>query len=296
MAITFRQLQQFLVISRELHFGRAAQKLNISQPPLSTSIKNLEKTLGFLLLHRSNQGVRLTPAGAEFAEHCARILGQLDSARALAEQKAKGAAGTLAVSFVSSMLFRNLPRRLRAFEEAYPTAGLELHEMNTNRQIESLLLGKADVGFIHAVPLPDELSAHAIETERLVCCVPRHHRLAGRSRISISEMAGEKVLVFSREFAAHYHDRIVALLRTANVEPYAPYRVQHWLTVVALVAQGMGISLVPRSLSRSSMAEVIYIEVEEPSAEHEVQMIWQENSENSLTDTFVRYVQRHGIS
>jgi DNA-binding transcriptional LysR family regulator len=168
--------------------------------------------------------------------------------------------------------------------------------MNTNRQIESLLLGKADVGFIHAVPLPDELSAHAIETERLVCCVPRHHRLAGRSRISISEMAGEKVLVFSREFAAHYHDRIVALLRTANVEPYAPYRVQHWLTVVALVAQGMGISLVPRSLSRSSMAEVIYIEVEEPSAEHEVQMIWQENSENSLTDTFVRYVQRHGIS
>lgn len=295
MAITFRQLQQFLILSKELHFGRAAEKLNISQPPLSISIRNLEETLGFLLLERSKQGVRLTPAGAEFAEHCARILGQLDTACALAEQKAKGAAGSLGVSFVPSMLFRNLPRTLRSFEEENPTAALDLHEMNTNTQIESLLQGKADVGFIHAVPLPEELNSFTIETERLVCCVPRQHRLARRSRISISEMAGEKVLVFSREFAAHYHDRIVALLRTADVQPYAPYRVQHWLTVIALVAQGMGISLVPRSLSRSSMADVIYIEVEEPSAEHEVQMIWQSGSDNRLTQTFINYVQRRGV-
>ncbi|MCX7567869.1 LysR family transcriptional regulator [Sulfitobacter sp. F26169L] len=295
MAITFRQLQQFLVLSKELHFGRAAKRLNISQPPLSTSIKQLEENLGFRLLHRDKRGVRLTSAGAVFADHCTRILGQLDAARSLAEQQAKGVAGTLSVHFVPSMLFRNLPRTLRNFEESYPTAGLDLHEMNTNRQIESLLQGKADVGFIHAVPLPPELQSHTIETERLMCCVPRQHRLAGRSRISISEMAGEKVLVFSREFAAHYHDRIVALLRAADVEPYSPYRVQHWFTVIALVAQGMGISLVPRSLSRSSMADVIYIEIEEPNAEHEVQMIWQANSSNDLTETFVRYVQINGL-
>ncbi len=295
MAITFRQLQQFLVLSKELHFGRAAGRLNISQPPLSTSMKQLEENLGFALLDRGKRGVRLTPAGAVFADHCARILGQLDAARALAEQKAKGAAGTLAVSFVPSMLFRNLPRTLRNFEEMYPAAGLDLHEMNTNRQIESLLQGKVDVGFIHAVPLPPELRSHCVETERLVCCVPRHHRLASRSRISISEMAGEKVLVFAREFAAHYHDRIVGLLRAADVEPYAPYRVQHWLTVIALVAQGMGISLVPRSLSRSAMADVIFIEIEEPNAEHEVQMIWQVDNGKDLTETFLRYVQLHGL-
>lgn len=295
MAITFRQLQQFLVLSKELHFGRAAKRLNISQPPLSTSLKQLEANLGFTLLHRGKKAVRLTPAGAVFAEHCARILGQLDAARALAEQQAKGAAGTLGVSFVPSMLFRNLPRTLRHFEEAYPTASLDLHEMNTNRQIENLLQGKVDVGFIHAVPLPPELQCHSLETERLVCCVPRHHRLAGRSRISISEMAGEKVIVFSREFAAHYHDRIVGLLRAADVEPHAPYRVQHWLTVVALVAQGMGISLVPRSLSRSAIGDVIYIEIEEPKAEHEVQMIWQTGTGNDLTDTFSRYVKNQGL-
>lgn len=291
MAITFRQLQQFLVLSKELHFGRAAKRLHISQPPLSTSIKQLEAHLGFLLLHRDKRSVRLTAAGAVFADHCARILGQLDAARSHAEQQAKGVAGSLAVHFVPSMLFRNLPRTLRNFEEAYPTAGLNLHEMNTSKQIESLLQGKADVGFIHAVPLPPELQSHTVETERLMCCVPRQHRLAGRSRISISEMAGERVLVFSREFAAHYHDRIVALLRAHDVEPYAPYHVQHWLTVIALVAQGMGVSLVPRSLSRSAMADVIYIEIEEPNAEHEVQIIWHKNAANDLTETFVRYVQ-----
>lgn len=295
MAITFRQLQQFLVLSKELHFGRAAKRLNISQPPLSTSMKQLEATLGFLLLHRGKRGVRLTPAGAVFAEHSARILGQLDAARALAEQQAKGAAGTLAISFVPSMLFRNLPRTLRNFEETYPSTELDLHEMNTNRQIEVLLQGKADVGFIHAVPLPAEVCFHRLDVERLVCCVPRQHRLAGRSRISISDMAGEKVLVFAREFAAHYHDRIVALLRAGDVEPYTPYRVQHWFTVIALVSQGMGISLVPRSLARSALADVIYIEIEEPNAEHEVQMIWQARGNNDLTDTFVRYVQANGL-
>jgi|TARA_R110000850_G_scaffold197152_1_gene323528 DNA-binding transcriptional LysR family regulator len=296
MAITFRQLEQFLVLSKELHFGRAATLLNISQPPLSTSMKQLEANLGFALLDRGKRGVRLTPAGVIFADHCARILGQLDSARALAEQKAKGAAGRISVSFVPSMLFRNLPRSLRNFEDLYPSAELSLHEMNTQRQVDSLLQRKMDIGFIHAVPLPPEIKSHRIETERLMCCVPRQHRLAGRSRISISEMAGEKVLVFAREFAPHYHDRIVGLLRAADVEPSALFDVQHWFTVIALIAQGMGISLVPQSLSRSSMADVIYIEVDDANAEHVVEMIWHGDNQSNLASTFLRYIHLHGLS
>ncbi|WP_221384866.1 LysR family transcriptional regulator [Sulfitobacter undariae] len=296
MAITFRQLQQFLVLSKELHFGRAAARLNISQPPLSVSMKQLEENLGFLLLDRGRKAVRLTPAGAVFAEHCARILGQLDAARALAEQKSKGTSGTLAVSFVPSMLFRHLPRTLHSFEEAYPAAKLDLHEMNTNRQIDHLTQGKIDVGFIHSVPLPDDLQSHLVETERLVCCVPRNHRLAERSRISISEMAGEKVLVFAREFAAHYHDHIVGLLRAAEVDPYEHYRVQHWFTVIALVAQGMGVSLVPRSLSRSRMADLVYIEIEEPKAQHEIRMIWKTDNKNPVNEIFRRHLQLSRLS
>lgn len=295
MAVTFRQLKHFLVLSQELHFSRAAKRLNMSQPPLSASLKQLEATLGFKLMDRNNRTVRLTSAGAVFADHAARILGQLESACALAEQQAKGAAGKLSLSFVPSMLFRNLPHTIHQFEETYPSVELELHEMNTTRQIEAILQGKAEVGFIHAVLESPELCSYKLQTERLMCCVPRKHHLASRSRISISEMTGEKVLVFSREFAEYYHDRIVGLLRAEGVEPYTPYKVQHWFTIVALVAQGMGISLVPYSLSRSTIADLVYIEIEEANAEHEVHMIWSRKKSSNLSDKFVRYVQLHGL-
>ena len=104
------------------------------------------------------------------------------------------------------------------------------------------------------------------------------------------------MLVFAREFAPHYHDRIVGLLRAADVEPSALFDVQHWFTVIALIAQGMGISLVPQSLSRSSMADVIYIEVDDANAEHVVEMIWHGDNQSNLASTFLRYIHLHGLS
>ncbi|HAE51248.1 MAG: LysR family transcriptional regulator [Tistrella sp.] len=290
MAITFKQLRYFLVLAEQLHFGRAAQQLNISQPPLSTSLRQLEETLGFALMERSTKAVRLTPAGALFAEHAARILGQLDAACVLAEQTAKGVAGEITVAFVPSMLFRRLPATLQAFQEEHPTIELRLQEMNTASQIEELINHRIDVGFVHSVALPDEVSEITIETERLVCCVPYQHRLASRSRISLHELAGERVLVFARTFAAHYHDRIVGLLRAAGVDVYPHYRIQHWFTVVALVAQGMGVSLVPHSLSRSGFDDVVYLEIEERQAEHRVSLIWRTSGLSNAARAFVDHV------
>jgi len=296
MAVTFRQLQYFLVLAEQLHFGRAAEKLNISQPPLSASLRQLEDTLGFPLLERTSKSVRLTPAGAVFAEHASRILGQLDAACALAEQTAKGAAGEVTVAFVPSMLYRHLPVTLKSFQEKHPRIALHLREMNTSRQIEELVNHRIDAGFVHSVPLPDEIEHKTIDTERLVCCVSRHHRLAGRTRISLTELAGERVLAFSREFAAHYYDLIASLLRSANIEIYPHYRIQHWFTVVALVAQGMGVSLVPQSLSRSGFQDVVYIEVAERSAEHQVSVIWRKSETTNSTKAFVGHVAMKDLS
>ncbi|MGD9863537.1 MAG: LysR family transcriptional regulator [Pseudodonghicola sp.] len=281
MAVTFRQLKQFLVLSQELHFGRAAERLNISQPPLSASLRQLEANLGARLMERNSKGVRLTPAGTIFAEQAARILGQLDSAMAIATETAKGTAGELSVGFVPSMLFRDLPAKLKAFQNRHPRVDLILHEMNTTRQIESLLEHKIDVGFIHAVPLPEGLAHQILETERLVACVPRWHRLASKSRIRIGELAGERVMVFSRGFAAQYHDKITALLRASNLEPDTSFHIQHWFTVVALVKQGMGVSLVPASLSSSVFSDVAFVEIEERQAEHDVVFVWRADDNSS---------------
>lgn len=290
MAITFRQLEHFLALSEELHFGNAARKLNISQPPLSTSLKQLEDTLGFPLMLRSNRSVQLTDAGAVFARHAARLLSQLDQAQAIAAQTARGATGSLTVSFVSSMLFRNLPAALQRFEEAHPNVALSLREMNTADQIAAVARGEVDVGFIHGAPLPDTVAEEVLETERLVCCVPQGHRLAGRGRIAPAALAGERVFVFAREHAESNYDRIAELLAGAGLSIHDGFKLRNWFTVVTLVGQGMGVSIVPKPLSRLAFGEVAYVDLDGPQAEHRVSMISPAAGGAEIAQDFMRFV------
>lgn len=216
MAVTFRQLRYFLVLAEELHFGRAAERLNISQPPLSTSLKQLEENLGFALLQRNQRGVQLTPAGRVYAESVRQVLTQLEAAEAAAAQTARKVTGKLTVAFVPSMLFRNLDTTIKEFHEAYPEVELHLREMNTVSQIEGLMNRSVDLGFVHSVSLPEQIAEQVLETERLMCCVPRDHRLAARGRIRLSDLEDEKVLLFSREFAPQFYDKIVSLLASRS--------------------------------------------------------------------------------
>ena len=289
MAVTFRQLRYFLVLAEELHFGRAAERLNISQPPLSTSLKQLEENLGFALLQRNQRGVQLTPAGRVYAESVRQVLTQLEAAEAAAAQTARKVTGKLTVAFVPSMLFRNLDTTIKEFHEAYPEVELHLREMNTVSQIEGLMNRSIDLGFVHSVSLPEQIAEQVLETERLMCCVPRDHRLAARGRIRLSDLEDEKVLLFSREFAPQFYDKIVSLLASRSNRLYSGYHIQHWFTVVALVNRGMGVSLVPQSLSRSKFGNVRYLEIDEAEAEHRVSMLWHKDNHNDLLPLFSKF-------
>ncbi|MFO1139002.1 MAG: LysR family transcriptional regulator [Paracoccus sp. (in: a-proteobacteria)] len=289
MAVTFRQLRYFLVLAEELHFGRAAERLNISQPPLSTSLKQLEENLGFALLQRNQRGVQLTPAGRVYAESVRQVLTQLEAAEAAAAQTARKVTGKLTVAFVPSMLFRNLDTTIKEFHEAYPEVELHLREMNTVSQIEGLMNRSIDLGFVHSVSLPEQIAEQVLETERLMCCVPRDHRLAARGRIRLSDLEDEKVLLFSREFAPQFYDKIVSLLASRSNRLYSGYHIQHWFTVVALVNRGMGVSLVPQSLSRSKFGNVRYLEIDEAEAEHRVSLLWHKDNHNDLLPLFSKF-------
>lgn len=289
MAVTFRQLRYFLVLAEELHFGRAAERLNISQPPLSTSLKQLEENLGFALLQRNQRGVQLTPAGRVYAESVRQVLTQLEAAEAAAAQTARKVTGKLTVAFVPSMLFRNLDTTIKEFHEAYPEVELHLREMNTVSQIEGLMNRSIDLGFVHSVSLPEQIAEQVLETERLMCCVPRDHRLAARGRIRLSDLEDEKVLLFSREFAPQFYDKIVSLLASRSNRLYSGYHIQHWFTVVALVNRGMGVSLVPQSLSRSKFGNVRYLEIDEAEAEHRVSLLWHNDNHNDLLPLFSKF-------
>jgi DNA-binding transcriptional LysR family regulator len=288
--VTLRQLRYFHVLSQHLHFGRAANALNISQPPLSVSLRELESRLGVSLMDRNNKSACLTPAGVVFAAHVSRILGQVDAAEEAARLTADGAIGKIAVAFVPTMLFGGLPKLLKSFQVSHPNIDLHLQEMNSTEQIEGLTHHCIDVGFIHASPCPTDVDFLPLEEEHFVCCVPRGHSLAEREHVAIRELAEEKILAFSRDACAYYHDRITAILRSADLVPHTQFKIRYWFTLVALVGENFGVAIVPSCLKRSNLGDVVYLDLIEDTAPHNVNMIWRKDMLSNPSKAFVRHV------
>lgn len=288
--ITLRQLRYFHVLSQCLHFGRAATKLHITQPPLSVNIRQLEAVLGFSLFERSNKSVSLTPAGVVFADHVSGILTQVQVAQDAARLAAEGGTGKATVAFIPSMLFSCLPLMLKTFQDQYPQIDLHIQELNSTSQIRQLTHQSIDIGFIHGAPCPTDFGILPLEEEQLVCCVPSCHNLSQRKSIGIRDLANENILIFEREFSMYHYDRIVALLRMAELTPYTQFQVKYWFTLVALVSQKLGVAIVPDSLRKSNFGDVNYIDIHDITLSHNIHMIWKRDSLSPSAKHFVSHV------
>jgi DNA-binding transcriptional LysR family regulator len=293
MAPTFRQLQYFVALSEELNFKRAARRLNMSQPPLSAAIRQLEEDLGVRLFERDSKHVSLTPAGKAFGGRAQRLLNYLDETFEITRRAADSAAVNLRVGFVPSMIFRRLPDFLREFEDRHPIARLTLHEMNSAAQFEALLRGHIDIGFIHGLPLPDGVDSLLLMEEPFICCLPAHHRLAQAPFVALRELAQEKLIIFSRPLAPHYHDRILSFFQSAEVQPRIVHEVNHWLTILALVAKGLGVALAPQSLAHSKFVDVAFLPLEQNYGHHEARCIWVKNTDNKARDLMLDIVREN---
>lgn len=290
MTPTFRQLQYFVALCDELNFGRAASRLNISQPPLSAAIRQLEEGLGVRLFERNSKHVALTPAGVSFRARARRMLDYLDETLEITRRAGSDAPVELRIGFAPSMIFRRLPDFLQTFEERYPTAKILLREMNSALQFEALMRGQIDVGFIHGLPLPEGVVSILLMSEPFICCVPAKHRLAQAPFVSLRELAQERFVTFSRPLAPDYYDRVMKLLREAGGEPATVHEVSHWFTVLAMVATGMGVALMPQSMAASSMTNVAYLPLDRDYGRHEARCIWLGNSENPARERMVDIV------
>ncbi|MEX0604528.1 MAG: LysR family transcriptional regulator [Marinobacter sp.] len=274
MALTFRQLRYFVVLSEELHFGRAAQRLHISQPPLSASLRLLEDELGVKLLLRNSKRVVLTPAGEAFQRQARRILEQLEESQNLVQRIASTATGLVRFGFTPAMLFRGLPELFRLLQSRYPGIEIQLIERNSADQVEAVMQEQLDIGFIHSMPLPEGIDSVTLTDEPFVCCLPAHHQLAARRSLAVRELASEPVILFGRDLAPHYYDRIISLFHHVDVEPQICHEVSHWLTILALVANGMGIALVPQSLAKSGFSNVSFVPLTDATTRHQSHCIW----------------------
>ncbi len=254
-----RQLRYFVAVAEELHFRRAAERLHISQPPLSQQIRSLEDELGFALLVRTRRRVQLTAAGEAFLRDARAILSELDGAVATARRIDAGQTGRLRVGFVGSALLSIVPGTVERFRSSRPGVAIELRERSTFDQLRAVSAGVIDVGLVRP-PIEDEagLRAESVLRERTIAALPAGHALASSSRVSMRRLAAEPLVLFPRAQAPGFHDLLIDALAGAGAGPRVIQYAPEMLTIIGLVAAGTGVSLVPASVSRLALDGVAY--------------------------------------
>jgi DNA-binding transcriptional LysR family regulator len=254
-----RQLRYFVAVAEDLHFRRAAARLHVSQPPLSQQIRQLEQEMGCQLLRRTRRRVELTPAGAAFLRDARTLLQQLDGAVATARRIEAGQTGRIRINFVGSALLSIVPGAVQRFRATRPDVEIELHERPTADQLAAVAAGDVDVGLVRPpIEQSDELRAELVMREQTVAAVPGGHSLATMRRVPLRRLAAEPLVLFPREQAPGYHDLLISSLAATGVHPRVVQYAPEMLTIVGLVAAGLGVSLAPASVGRLALGGVAY--------------------------------------
>ena len=225
------------------------------------------------LLERTSRQVALTEAGKVLYREAQALLRQAEDVRVLVRRVDAGLRGRLRIGFVGSMLYRGLPALLAAMRAELPEVEHVLAELNSHDQIEAVHRGELDLGFIHANPLPEGVQAQDLVAEPFVVCLPSGHALARRGSLALVELAGEDFVFFARAASPSYYETVLSLCVTAGFTPLVRHEVRHWLSVAALVSQGLGVAIVPACLSRSGLAGTRFIGFEH-EARSVSQAIW----------------------
>ena len=290
----FRHLRYFLVLAEELHFGRAARRLGLSQPPLSLNIQQLEASIGAVLLTRNSKSVQLTAAGMAFVPAARALLDQAANAANLAKDVGQGMAGSLTIGFAGTMLYSGLPEIIARFQASHPMLRLHLKELSSSEQLIELSHDRLDLGFVHTTRVPPELSQILVASQAFVGCLPAAHALAGEQVLALEALQGEPFAVVSRTVSPDYHDRIVQACLDAGYYPQIRYELQHWLSVVSLVSRGMGVALVPQTLQKSAVPGAVFIGLGSATcaveSNYETHCLWKTSRHNAALAAFVDVV------
>ena len=285
-----RQLHYFVVLAEELHFSRAAQRLHISQPPLSVAIKQLEDHLGAQLLERSSKAVRLTAAGQHLLTQARDILERTRRAELDTRAVAQGMAGNLRVGFVGSSMYRGLPQALDALQREYPQVRVDLLELNSAEQVTALQQHKLDVGLMHTMATPSSMQSEVLLREPFMACLPAQHRLAQQRSIAMAQLAGERMVLFSGAVSPTYFRSIAQLCEDAGLDVELRHEVRHWLSVLSLVSCGQGISLVPACLQRANMGGLAFVPLRACTTYSELQAMWHPSPAHPLVGKLLQHL------
>jgi DNA-binding transcriptional LysR family regulator len=291
--IDLRRLRYFVAVAEALHFGKAAAKLHISQPPLSRQIQQLEQDIGALLLRRSKRHVELTAAGEHLLVDARRLLGDAEQMGERTRRAAAGASGHLVLGFISAVDYSILPGVLRAYREAYPGVTLELRELTSDVQLRELHDTRIDAGML-LEPIGDSsLATMPLLRERLVVAMPATDPLARRGRrVTLSALATRPFILFPRSNAPGFHDMIVGFCQSAGFTPRIAQEAIQLQTIISLASAGLGVALVPASLMRLRRSGVVYRALRESSPQITVSLAWRRDNRSACLANFVSTARR----
>lgn len=275
-----RPLQAFVAVADTLHFGRAADRLDLAQSAVSRQIQDLERALGTRLLHRGRRSaVRLTDAGVALLAESRLALAQLERAALAARRAGRGEVGRLAVGYVASAVLTGvLPGALAAFRVARPAVAVELTALETPRQLAGLADGSVDLGILRPrSAYPEGVEARVVHREGLLIAVGRRHRLA-HGAVTAAALAGEPMVLPQFDEQDGFEGHFAALARDGGFDPGPVLRVRDFMTATALAAAGYGVALVPRSVTALALADVVYRPIGGYTAVAELAVAWRRNN------------------
>ena len=283
-----RQLRYFITIAEEGNFSRAAERLHVSQPPLSTQMKSLEDELGVQLFERSNRGVSLTAAGAVFFTETRTLLARLEHAKSEAQRAGRGDTGLLSIGFVSIADYGILPPALRNFRVSFPLVEVQLHELTTDAQIRELRAARLDLGIGLAPVDEPDIEFESLLREDLVLAAPSGHpAVKGVGAVDLRSLSKENFIVVPRDLAPGLHDLMISHCRTAGFAPKITQHARQMQTVIGLVSCGMGVALVPSSVRQLRRAGVRYRPLRGKAVFVEVGVLRLRAAESRLREHFV---------
>jgi len=289
-----RHLRYFVAVAEELHFGRAAQRLHIQQPPLSRQIQDFEAELGFPLFERSRRRVELTPAGTALLGRARQVFDALDVAIHDARSASEGESGRLVVGYPSSLAYSGLTELLRAFRTRFPSVEIALRELPPADQVDGLKAGSLDVGFVRTSPDDPTLAAELVRRESLMVVLPDDHRLAKQRAISLKALAQEPFVMFPRARGPAFFDQLMALCGRAGFSPRIVQEAAQ-LDIVSLVAAGFGISIMPSSMRNFRRPGLAFRAIV-GAPQVELLIVWRHQNLSPALHNFVDLVRVLGVN
>lgn len=291
MSFTLEQVRGFVAVAEEGNFSRAAERLMMTQPPLSRQVQKLERSLGVVLLRRTPRGTELTPAGRAFLSEARAILGQVDAAALTARRVSDGAEGSVRVGVTLVGAVNVLGRWVRTAQSVLPGVELMISEMVTGAQVQALVAAELDVGLLRGRPRPDVLETRLVHAERLVAAVPAGHPAAGDAPITLTDLAEHPLVGYEPSEARYFHELVVGSFRRAGLEPRYAQHVSQLTSMLALVRAGVGIAVVPESAAALGLAGVTCRPIEDiSSGAVELYAAWRRDSPNPALGPLLRAV------